>query len=401
MKRSTVLKVQWERKGSHENKNREQNSQNQQEKQAMESTAIIRRTGRTVKPSARCRRGKAQPLKERTRRVNGNGFLNHSFLPFWTFSGDKDRIAREYFNSLANLCKHYNLEVPKNGLPFPQNIYRSWQEVEKQVHEIDSEHHCMILEHQNKRAVLSVVKTLDLSLCLFYIPVRTYWNWMQDPEQTSITELVTVIFAYLHQVVGIPFYADSGSFMDYQYDTLEQWISEAEDEGNNDQEDIEWREQQENTLYEMKRAGGHMMPIIKNPVWLEKMDSVTTSYCHRDKHELEWELLAVEFLQLYRRYPKRSLSDGIEPELVYPDEEERITCYEYTSFYWSDNDCFKHELIEMINSSFQERPVMDEPTAVYFFDTMPEPDRKDFDFENRLLDLIERLRDLLNAYDHE
>ena len=269
------------------------------------------------------------------------------------------------------------------------------------MRDIDREHHCMILQDKGRQAVMSVVKTLDLSHCLFYIPVRAYWQWSQCPEQKAITELVTVIFAYLHQVADIPFYAESGSFLDSQYDTLEQWISETEDEGMNDEEDKAWRQQQEDTIYELRRAGGHILPVIKNPDWLEKMEHVITAYQHRDQWELEWELLAIEFLQLYGQYPKRALSDGIDPDLVYPDEEERITVYEYTGFYWSDKDCFKYELLEMINCSFQERPVMDEPAAVHFFDTMPDPDRKDFDFENRLFDLIERLRDLLNDYDHE
>ncbi len=367
----------------------------------METTAIIRRTGRAVEPSARCRRGKAQPAPKRTRRADENGFLNHSFLPFWSFSGNRERIAREYFNSLANLCKFYGFDIPQTDLPFPQNIYATWQTVEKQVSAVSRENHCMILQDKGKQAVLSVVKTFDLSHCLFYIPVRAYWQWSQSAEHIAITELVTVIFAYLHQVVDIPFYAQSGTFMDYQYDTLEQWVSETEDEGNTDEEDKAWRQQQEDTLYELRRSGGHIMPVIKNPDWLKRMYTIVTNFHHRDKHELEWELLGIEFLQLYRQYPKRSLADGIHEDLVYPDEEERIRADEYTSFYWSDKDCFQHELLEMINCSFQERPVMDEPTAVYYFDTLPDPDRKDFDFENRLFDLIERLRDLLNNYDHE
>lgn len=367
----------------------------------MENTAVVRRTGKSVRPSARCRRGQAQPLTKRTRRANGNGFLNHSFKPFWAFTGNRERIAREYFDSLANLCQFYALPVPETDLPFPQNIYATWQEVEKQVSRIDCNNHCMILQDKGKKAVLSVVKTYDLSHCLFYIPVRSYWLWSQSAEQERITELVTVIFAYLHQIVDIPFYAENGSFLDYQYDTLEQWINDDEQANENDAEEKAWREHQENTLYEMRRAGGHIMPIIKNPIWLTKMEQVIIDYHHRDKHELEWELLGIEFLQLYRQYPKRSLTDSINPDLVYPDEQERISFDQYISFYWSDRDCFQDELIEMINSSFQEMPVQDEPTAVHFFDSLPNPERKDFDFETRLFDLIERLRDLLNQYDHE
>jgi len=367
----------------------------------MENTAIVRGTRGQVRPPARCRRGQAKPAKKRTRRPDGNGFLNYQFLPFWSFSGNRERIAREYFNSLANLCQYYQLPLPVSKQPFPQNIYATWQEVEKQVRAADGNSHCVILQDKGKQAVLSVIKTFDLSHCLFYIPVRAYWHWSQCAEHKRITELVTVIFAYLHQVVDIPFYAESGSFMDYQYDTLEQWISEAEDEGNNDEEDSAWRSQQEDTLYELRRAGGHMMPVIKNPDWLGQMEKIVTSFRHRDEHEREWELLGIEFLQLYQQYPERSLTDSIHPDLLYPDEEERITVYQYTGFYWSDKDCFKYELLDMINCSFQEMPVMDEPAAVYHFDRMPEHDRTDFDFENRLFDLIERLRDLLNVYDHE
>ena len=367
----------------------------------MENTAIVRGTGKSVRPSARCRRGKAQSLKERTRRHNGNGFLNHSFQPFWSFDGNREKTAREYFHSLANLCGFYQIPVPQTDLAFPQNIYSTWQEVAKQVSGIDRNHHCVIIRDRGKRAVLSVVKTYDLSHCLFYIPVRPYWLWSQTAGQERITELVTVLFAYLHQVVDIPFYAENGTFMDCQYDTLENWINEAAYENENDAEEKALREHQEATLYEMKRAGGHIMPVIKNPLWLKKMEQVITAYHHRDNYELEWELLAIEFLQLYRQYPKRSVTDSIRDDLVYPDEEERITVEQYISFYWSDRDCFQDELIDMINCSFQEIAVQDEPTLVHCFDMLPDTERKDFDFEIRLFDLIERLRDLLNDYDHE
>ncbi|MBK0379372.1 hypothetical protein [Mucilaginibacter segetis] len=322
-------------------------------------------------------------------------------MPFWAFSGNEERATREYFGSLANLCHYYQLAIPETDLPFPRNIYHTWEKIEKQVRNLDVNNHCMIMQDSGKKAVIAVVKTFDLSQCLFYIPVRSYWLWSQCAEQQRITELLTVIFAYLHQVVDIPFYAENGTFMDYQYDTLEQWVGDIENKGNTDEEEKEWREEQENTLYELRRAGGHIMPVIKNPYWLRQMETVITNYRHRDNWELEWELLAIEFLQLYRQYPKRSLPDCIHQNLIYPDEDERITPYQYTSFYWSGKDCFVDELNEMINCSLQEIAVMDEPTAVYLFDKLPNPDQKEFDFETRLFDLMERLRNLLNDYDHE
>ncbi|MDP9047199.1 MAG: hypothetical protein M3N14_03625, partial [Bacteroidota bacterium] len=152
--------------------------------------------------------------------------MNHSFLPVWGVEGDRERLAREFNNSLAKLCQYYNLAIPSAALPFPQNIYHSWQAVSEAISDIDKNYHCMIIADKDKRAVISVVKTFSLN-GLYYLPVRAYWRWAQCAQQQRVAELITVIFAYLHQVVEIPFYAENGSFMDGQYDALEQWMSEA------------------------------------------------------------------------------------------------------------------------------------------------------------------------------
>jgi len=361
----------------------------------MENSAIVRRTDQAFRPPARCRRSQTQSDKKRPYRNNGDGFLAHSFLPFWGFSGNQEEVAREYFSSLANLCTYYKLPKPETDLPFPENIYQTWQEVEKQIRGIDSNQHCMIIAEKGKKAVLTVVKTYNLTHCLFYIPVRPYWRLTKSTFHLPIAELATAIFAYLHQIIGIPFYM-GGSFMDYQYDTLEQWVSDAKC----DSPEENWQ-LQEDTIYELRQAGGHVMRKIEDPEILKQMYKVVMKFKHQNSHELEWGLLAIDFLQLYRQYPKRSLSDCVHEDLIYPDEDERITVDQYTSFYWSDNDCFQNELLDMINCSFQELPVMDEPTALYFFDEIPAEQRVDFEFENRLFGLIERLRDLLNICDDE
>jgi hypothetical protein len=367
----------------------------------MENSPIVRRTGGTVRPPARCGRSKAKPHKKRPNGLNGNGFLNHSFQPFWGYGGNRERMVREFNSSLANLCGFYQLPLPvTTSLPFPQNIYQSWQRVAEQVAEIDKGLHCIIIGDKGKRAVLGVVKTFELN-GLYYLPVRAYWIWAKSAGHQRIADLVTVIFAYLHQVAEIPFYAENGSFMDSQYVTLEQWISETGDEGQNDVQEKEWREERENTLYELRQAGCHILRLIQNPDNLNRMEQVITDYHHQDNGELEWELLGMEFLQLYHQYPKRKLADSIRTDLVHPSEEERIACWQYTGFYWSGKDCFADELDDMINCSFQEMPVMDEPTHLHCFDTLPEPGQKEFDFESRFFSLMDRLRDLLNQYDHE
>ena len=368
----------------------------------MEDTAIVRSMGRQPGPPARCRRGQAKPAEKRTGWFNGNGFLNHIFRPFWASSGKREILEKEFNNSLSNLCGFYGIPVPDISVrPFPQNLYGAWQEVAELINKADSNNHCMIMADEDRKSVLAGVSTFDLKGCFFYLPVRPFWRWTQAAQHGRIAGLVTVIFAYLYQIVELPFYAEHGTFMDSQYDCLENWLSEAEDEGMDEEEDKDWRELRENTMYELRQAGIHILRLIHDPQQLKRMESVVTGYRHRDQHELEWELLGLDFLKLYRDYPGRSLADSIRPDLLYPNEEERIRPTEYTGFYWSGKDCFADELDELINCTFQEMPFMDEPVAVKFFDRMPPKETHDFDFENRFFPLMDRLRNLLDDYDHE
>lgn len=366
----------------------------------MENTAIIRQTGSGLRPSAGRRRGQAKSFAECTCGTGRDGFLNHQFLPVWGYEGNRGRLEREYIHSLSNLCQYYQLPLPEmTEINFPQNIYCSWQTIAGLLKEIDPDLSCMIIQDRGKRATLATAKTYGLGQDLFYIPVRAYWNWACCAQQQHIAELVTVIFAYLYQVVGIPFYGDNGTFIGSQYDTLYQWMMDSEED--DDDENKAYREHQEDTLYELERAGNHILRLIQNPHQLKQLYSVVTGFHHRDKAELEWELLGIEFLQLYRRYPKRSLNDCTCPDLLFPDGDERISPEQYTGFYWSAYDCFADELDELINCTFQEIAVMDEPVSVQVFDKMPASPNEAFDFENRLFDLMERLKELLMQYDHE
>ena len=367
----------------------------------MENTAVIRQTSGEFRPPAGRRRSTAQPLAKCPRRTGGNGFLNHRFLPVWTYEGNRERLEREYSHSLFNLCGYYQLSPPEmTGTDFPENIYRSWQTIDQQLKTIDPNLSCMIIQDRGKRATLATAKTYGLGLNLFYIPVRTFWNWGCCAEQQHIAELVTVIFAYLYQVVEIPFYGENGTFINHQYDTIYHWVMDNDDE-DDQEENKAYREHQENTLYELGQAGNHILRLIQNPYWLKQMYSLITAFHHRNEAELEWELLGIEFLQLYRAYPKRTLNERTRSDLIFPEEEERITPDQYTGFYWSAYDCFADELDELINCAFQEIAIMDEPVTVKVFDQLPANERNEFDFENRLFDLMDRLRELLMKYDHE
>ncbi|SEO79029.1 hypothetical protein [Mucilaginibacter sp. OK283] len=366
----------------------------------MENTAIIRGVRRQTKPLAGRRGGTTQPASKRTARHSRNGFLNYRFLPFYTYNGDRSRAEMEYFRSLSNICTYYDLNVPDvSSLTFPQNIFSSWENVAGQIKAIDKKMDCIIVQDVDHVATLATLKRLNTGSTLFYVPVRPLWHWGQVAEQEHIAELVTALFAYLYQIVKMPFYAEDNSYLKYQYDTLFEWVTEQVDEDDKDEK--EFKELELDTLYLMQNAGIHILRSISDPNWMERMESVVIAYADLPEKDLEWALLAIDFLQLYQQYPDRSVFDHIRPDLYHLDEEDRIQAEEYISFYWSGNDCFTDTLDDLINTNFQEIAVMDEPIAVQMFDTLNETVPEDFDFETRLFDLLNKLSTLLHQYDHE
>lgn len=364
----------------------------------MENTATIRRTGKAPRPLAGRKRSTTQPAKKRTARLNGNGFLSRSFVPVWLYGGNRATIEKQFFNSLSNFCTHFNVSLPDTGgLTFPQNIYRALEKVKSAC----GDKTCIILQDSKQQAVTATVETLDLNNCLFYIPVRPYWRLTKIEGQAHLTGLIMCLFAYLHQQAGLPFYMDGGTFIDSQYDMLEQWIGEVmyEEANEDEQEENGYRKAQEDDIYELRQAGAHIHRLVDNPEYLAKMESEVIAFSQAHPEETEWVEIAGEFLTLYRQYPKGTINDHITNELLCPGEEERITPEMYTGFYWSGNDNLHDELDDTINNQFQEMPVMDEPMHIQTFDRLPEQAVQPFDFEDRLYDLIEKFRDLLNKYD--
>ncbi len=362
----------------------------------METTTAIRHVNRPIKPSARCQRGTAQPAKKRACGINRNGFLTHQFKPFWAYNDNKDRAEREFLYSLSNLCKQYNLQIPEciNGT-FPQNIYCTFQVVKELLKKKDEKLNCIIAKDEKHIATLATVEQYDTNMTLYYIPVRPLWYWVQSSQGQRIAELLLGVFAYLHQVVAIPFFAEPNSYLASQYEYIEQMVDEEEDD------EPCHKEQLLDELYTLQNAGLKLYTQISNPHWLEQFENTVLNFHHAESWELDWELVAIDFLQLYRRYPNRSIFDKIHAGLLYPADEDRISADQYISFYWSGDDCLSDSLFDMINCHFQETGYIDEPAQVQLFDSLPETPTPDFDFENRLFDLINKLSKLLSDFDYE
>lgn len=255
---------------------------------------------------------------------------------------------------------------------------------------MDKDIECLIVADEERQAVLATTKTYRLN-GLYYIPVKAYCAMTGDKACQAEAETLLHLFAYLHQQAGVPFYQESGSFMDYQYDTLDNWLQDMEEE---DPEEKEWNEERRGVIYELRQAGAKLMPLLQDPQRLQDFAAVIA----RNGTKIDGRLggIAASFLALYRQYPDRNIFDNLHTDLLYPGEEETITPDQYTGFYWSPYDCFATELDEMLNSSFQEIAVTAEPVSVTCFDRLPPAQQlPPVDFETRLYGLIDELRDYL------
>jgi hypothetical protein len=154
-------------------------------------------------------------------------------------------------------------------------------------------------------------------------------------------------------------------------------------------------------MQQMQIGGDELRGSLINPFYLEEMENKVTHFKHRDNRELAFKNLGIEALALYQAYPNRSIFDHINPDLLCPEENDRVSAGQYVSFYWSSEDCFNDTLTDMVNNEFQEMGEQEEPTSVQIFSEPQEKETHDFDFETRLFSFINRLIELLNDYDHE
>lgn len=364
----------------------------------MADTANIQGMGSTIRPSARCRRGSAQRVTKRAPRTRGDGFLNYQFKPVWCFDGNRARAEKDFFRSLSRLQDYYQFLNLNTWLAdFPQNIYVAWQTVRQELMEVDKNIECYIIKDEQREAVLATAVTLPFN-GLHCIPVRAFWALSQRAEKQAEAETLLYLFAYLNQQAGVPFYQEPDSFMDYQYENVENWLNDSEDETEDDEE-REHRDAQLADLYQLRQAGGHIMPLLHNPRLLANFHEVVSRNLSAVTPELAE--IARQFAALYNQYPDRNAYQNINAELQNPFGEDTLRPDQYLAFYWSGYDELCDMLDEHINCSLENLSIIEEPVALTVFDKKPVAHEvPPLDYERRLFKLMDELRDYLEDCEH-
>lgn len=362
----------------------------------MQTLRKYSKLSKEVRPVTGCRRRAPGKTKKRTGGFGGHGFLTHRFAPLMEDEDgilkNKTKVERDFFKSLHYLCSLYQIPVPLvQNHPFPLNIQSAYEEVKQQLTALFYDVELAIIQTDEQAACLTTVKTYSTGTTLFYVPVRPLIDMLADPAQQSEAELLLYTFAYLYHVIDVPWFQDTGHFLDYTYDMLESWYMDA-DEPEDKEATLETL-----AIFERMRTDGNALQTrihyLKN---LNGWNKCLRAFMPVTPEGQAIKKVAQTAWELHKAYPGRSIWQSIEPGLLYPECEERVCADYYLSFFWDSEDDLYYTLMENVNVSLQEYGATDEPVNCQIFDKPHSTVTLTLAFEQKLFELIDELCTVLN-----
>ncbi|MGC4234572.1 MAG: hypothetical protein QM594_16440 [Niabella sp.] len=353
-----------------------------------------------AQPPTRCRRSAQGKTPERTGGAGGYDFLNHHFAPVSQDKGDmlKNRaeIERDFYRSLEYLCDLYKIPVPDvQHQLFPLNILAAYRLVKEQLSTMAPDLELEIIETNTQAACLATMQAYSIGKILYYIPVRPLVDLLADPARQSEAELLLYIFAYLYHIVGISWFHNTGSFLDYTYEMMQSWYADVQEPEEEEEEfSMAMLSIFERMCAESDALLRRLRPMRNLRGWRKHLLAFTPS----GDAAQELKKVAQATWELYKAYPNRSFWESIRPGLPDQDDEqeESIRPDQYLSFFWDSEDEMYDNLMESINVSLQECCDIEEPVALQVFDQPQAAVSHSLDFEQRLFTLLDDLCTVLN-----
>ncbi|MDR2270470.1 MAG: hypothetical protein LBF27_06130 [Sphingobacterium sp.] len=298
----------------------------------------------------------------------------------------QDLLARDYFESLAVISEKFGI-TPKNvnAIPYPYNISASLADVKKQLIKCTNDWREVRLILEKGSIYFAKEEIYDTGMTLYYVPIIPLYTilYRKDTEKSAL--LLLSVYAYLYQILKIPYYREEGCYLNYSYDMLEEW-AESEDEDYRDKETC--RE-----LEDAKEIGDFMKEMICSADHLKSFGRRVRSFKPRSPFDHSCLILAKRFYEIYRKYRKSRIDRNFLP-LRYREqreqEERAITLDDYVSFCANIKGNLFDTLCETVNSDLQEYGEIDEPVRFVKYNR-EDIDDGNFDFENAVFGRIDDL----------
>ncbi|ACU60699.1 hypothetical protein [Chitinophaga pinensis] len=335
------------------------------------------------------RRGKGQPVKDRSARDSRHQYLNQRLAPIITdkrLLKVRERLTTQFFTSLRYLADTYKFQplVP-DDYPFPNNILMALKQAQGWIQYNEPET-TLTLEDTGSSYCIRAESTVDCSHTLLFIPFKPLYDLLKKGERQS-AELLMSVYHYLLRYAGIPSYREEDSYVYDQYG----WLMDTLLDG------VEY-EHYRMTLEELKAAyywGDVIGRKLRNGIHCTQWPQRLAGYHPTTEAERLLQAIAENAYTLYTQYPRGSFSEYLSEE---PEEDDDYaplaTPYNYLSFVWSLEGELYRMLEQAINNDFCEYGGSLVPYRKQVFDQPQDSVKTGLPFARLLDDLIRQLIDL-------
>lgn len=320
-----------------------------------------------------------------------SAFLNYQFPILtnkgWRWKRHQEAIEATFFSALQNVCSLYDLTMPDvSDQPYPYSIYYAHKVVDAEL-QLRHSHLCLhLFEDEEGGFHVGTLSTYSVGNTFFFVPVQPVLPLLKRKKKHATGQLILSIMAWLHRVVGIPFFTDESCYVTYTYDCIENMLLDSGDE-------YEEAERQEyiDEMQLVKSGGRKVFRLINQPRHLDAFEKRVQSYSPNTLVEAVLLVLAQKALQLYQEFPTRSYLHQLQSYGEEQDYYEMVQMDKYLSFYWSWKGYSGEQLVEYANCDLSNAVEVEEPQSIQLFDTPQEKETHDFSFEDRLFDILDSL----------
>jgi len=363
----------------------------------MQATFTNRELLQHFKPLARPCKGPEGQAKGCSPTVQRVDFLRSNFQPkvarVHKSLNNQKKVEQGFFKSLALLTDHYGLKTNDfSGHLYPINLHRIIEDVNGQIKDLNRNLYLNAQRDEKGIITFETEQNIWGGGKLYYLPVEPLYELFFQKDKAASKDLLLSVFAYLYQTVKLSYFKEENSYLFYRYDMINDWLMDAEDEDHNP-DDVE------SEFNHMRYSGDIVLHEISQSFHLEQFEHRLNAYSPVSPVEHSIYSTCLLAFDLMRDYPGRSFHDNI-VEHEMNDDDYGVICPEhYLCFFWSYNGMFYDQLWDTVNVDLQEYTYKDKPVNIRF-DGSPLPE-KTYEFEARVLNLVEELCDSLNDLENE
>jgi len=306
-------------------------------------------------------------------------------------------VEKGFFKSLSILAEahHFSL-LDVSDRPYPYNILLAHWDASQQLKGIKADIELSLVNDENNGYELVATETVSTGSNLYYIPVLPLYQLLGDRRHRKCGELLLSVFAYLYRVAAVPYFRNDESYLSYHYEMLSEWVEDSITE----MDECDYLTNL-SALREAAYYGDIMQRKMNNPCHLAHFNERVKRFHPLSIFEHKCLGVAKDALDIWQKYPDSTIYSHIEEPLYsddddYDNREELILINEYISFIAGTEGSIYQSLSEMINSEFNEKMNIQEPTVTVHYNDNYKHENNTIEFERNLLLLIDDLCFLLN-----